>query len=86
MYPYLLTLEILFDNESDTQVVYDSIYIESKAKLTDRSITEISKEKNKIILIVKAKDITALRAAVNSYLRLLNLVIKIQENIKEELN
>jgi len=86
MYPYLLTLEILFDNESDTQVVYDSIYIESKAKLTDRSTTKISKEKNKIILIIKAKDITALRAAVNSYLRLLNLVVKIQENIKEELN
>ena len=53
MYPYLLTLEILFDNESDTQVVYDSIYIESKAKLTDRSTTKISKEKNKIILIIK---------------------------------
>ena len=43
----------------------------------DRFSASVSAEKGKLLIHVKAKDATALRAALNSYLRILQAVEKV---------
>lgn len=83
MYPYHLTLEINFDSSDDAKIIYETLKVETKVNISDRSFAEINLKSNKIFLVINAKDITALRAAITSYMRLLNAAISTYEKIQE---
>lgn len=47
---------------------------ETKVTITPRSKVQIQREKNSLRLCFKAKDTSALRAVINSYLRFVQLI------------
>ena len=46
---------------------------------TDRFKVKVEPRKNELYIQIEAKDLTAARAAINSYLRLINTVKEIEE-------
>jgi tRNA threonylcarbamoyladenosine modification (KEOPS) complex Pcc1 subunit len=62
------TFTFTFDTPTEAQVVTEAIQPEITDKLPKTRL-ELSLKKNTLTLIIKAKDISSLRAACNSYLR-----------------
>ncbi len=56
-----------------------SIAIESKSYEMPRSQVKVTYEKNFLVMKMKAKDLSALRAATNTYLRWIILCCKLLE-------
>ncbi|MFH1752109.1 MAG: KEOPS complex subunit Pcc1 [archaeon] len=75
-FEFVLKLE---SKKTNFKTVLESIKPETNNKHEKRSIIKFKKLEQGIILNIKALDLTALRAAVNSYLRLINVSIKMQE-------
>ena len=63
----------------DPKAVYDALLPESGEG--KRFSSTIRLEGKKVVISIEAKDATALRAALNSYLRLLSLLSDIEERI-----
>jgi len=63
-----MTATLVIESPS-TQQFYDSIACEKS--FTERSQVSIKLEKNRLVVEIRAKDFNALRAAANSYLRML---------------
>lgn len=62
--------------ESDkAEIIYNSLKVESKND-TDRTKVSINIKDDELILSVTAKDIAALRAALNSYIRWMDVALK----------
>ncbi len=53
--------------------------IEQETEFRKRGRAEISREESTIMINVEADDIVALRATVNSYLRLLQIIKNVEE-------
>ncbi|MEM2272987.1 MAG: KEOPS complex subunit Pcc1 [Candidatus Bathyarchaeia archaeon] len=62
------TLRIKYPSEREADVVYKAIQPETKVVLRYRTRINITRSGKRIILTFEAKDTTALRASVNSYL------------------
>ncbi|MHA1130234.1 MAG: KEOPS complex subunit Pcc1 [Candidatus Helarchaeota archaeon] len=56
------------NNEIIAKNFFDSLYPETKAGLTDRSAISITRKNTILKFFITAKDITAFRATLNSYL------------------
>ncbi|RLG90355.1 hypothetical protein DRO34_05755 [Candidatus Bathyarchaeota archaeon] len=74
-------IKIDFACERKAKTVFAALKPETLSQPTQRSNVEISLEGKKLVLIVKARDTTALRAAVNAYLRWVDSVQKVLEVI-----
>ena len=59
---------IKFDNSSTAEIVFHSLQPESLNDLTDRSSVLMEQVNDSIRFVIAAKDITAFRATLNSYL------------------
>ena len=59
----------------------DLVYkaLEPEIKNTKRFEVKVSPEKEALKISVEAKDVTALKAAINSYLRLIELTANVRE-------
>lgn len=77
-------IKIRFETEKQVESIFKALEPESKKSPTTRSKVEIMKKKRDILLIVRAKDIVALRAALNSHLRFLKAWKKIIKIIETE--
>ncbi len=64
---YKCTIEV---SPRDPEAVMKALMMD---EAYDRSSTSIEREGGKVFIKISAKDITALRAAVNDYLRLLRV-------------
>ncbi len=62
-----IDIEMAFKTEKESGVVYGALKPEIKSE--DRTETSLRKDRNKIYLKITARDMTALRASVNSYFR-----------------
>lgn len=65
--------EVEFENNTDAEIIYNSILPEIKSEKEVRSQSEIILDNNKIIIKIKSLDIVSLRASINSYVRWINL-------------
>jgi len=63
-------LELAYDEESLARVVERSVAREVGAIDDERSRTTVSREGSVVAFTVRARDLTALRAATNTWLRL----------------
>lgn len=75
-------IQIRFETEKQVESIFNALKPESRKSPSTRSQVEILKRKKDILLIIKAKDTVALRAALNTHLRFLKAwkkVIKIIE-------
>lgn len=74
-------LSAAFNTDKDAGVVFDALFPEMGGKHEKRSKTTLSKQGNVVFLKVSAMDKKALRASINSYLKLLDLSIQSLEVI-----
>jgi tRNA threonylcarbamoyladenosine modification (KEOPS) complex Pcc1 subunit len=70
----------VFDLEEEARIVFESLMPEIKHKIPKTNI-DISISKNMFLINFKAKDISSLRAACNSYLRWINTAIKVKNTV-----
>ena len=81
-YGALANVEVELKDEEMCEVVYKALLPETMSKVTERSKASVRRLGAKIFLTIHAKDTTALRAAMNSYLRFLKVVIDLYDNLK----
>jgi len=68
-----------FESES-AHLLYDAVKPETDEGVSGRSVAEVWSEGDRILALwVCAEDISALRAALNTWLRLINIAKEMQE-------
>ncbi len=68
-YRYEIRLKIEFPDGKAAEVCYKALLPESKTPPTKRAVAEVRREGRHVQVLIKATDVTALRASINSYLR-----------------
>ena len=76
-------IRLNFSSEKQLKVVLEALKPETRRPLTRRSKVQMESEGNSLTLNFKASDTSALRAAINSYLRWILLTKTILESISE---
>ncbi|USS41372.1 KEOPS complex subunit Pcc1 [Thermococcus aggregans] len=72
-------IEIEFPSEEIAKVVYESVLFEHKTVPYRRSKVDFSLRENKIVMEFTAKDNSALRGTLNSYLRWIKVALDVVE-------
>lgn len=76
-------IRLNFSSEKQLKVVLEALKPETKTSSTRRSKVQMKGEGNSLTLNFKARDTSALRAAVNSYLRWILLTKTVLESVSE---
>ncbi len=71
-------IRLSFSSEKKLQVVLQALKPETETSSTPRSKVDLKTEDQSLILEFRAKDTSALRAATNSYLRLIGVAMNLQ--------
>lgn len=61
-------LEIELENEQEARVLFDALFPETQSVPSDRAETNVSVDGHLLRIEIRASDLTALRAAMNSFL------------------
>ena len=72
-----------FSSEKQLKVVLEALRPEIETSVTSRSKVEMKAEGPGLILEFRARDTSALRAAFNSYLRLIGVAMNLQKLTEE---
>jgi tRNA threonylcarbamoyladenosine modification (KEOPS) complex Pcc1 subunit len=67
-------ISINFDSEDITNLVYQSILPEIQSHRYDRSQVSLLEKKQKIVVIIKAQDVSAANASISSILRWISMI------------
>jgi len=78
------TSRISFKDENTCKIIADSLEIETKNLVNDRAVVTINVDKKDLFLLIKAKDSVSARAAMNSYLKLIDVSLKVLQKTTEE--
>jgi tRNA threonylcarbamoyladenosine modification (KEOPS) complex Pcc1 subunit len=76
-------IRLNFSSEKQLKVVLEALKPETKTSSTRRSKVQMKGEGNSLTLNFRARDTSALRAAVNSYLRWILLTKTVLESVSE---
>jgi tRNA threonylcarbamoyladenosine modification (KEOPS) complex Pcc1 subunit len=68
-----------FSSQKQLKVVLDALKPETKTSSTHRSKVNMIPKNQFLVLDFRAKDTSALRAAINSYLRLIGVAVNLQK-------
>ena len=68
-----------FSSEKQLKVVLGALRPETETSSTSRSKVHMNSEAQSLVLEFRAKDTSALRAAMNSYLRLIGVAMNLQK-------
>lgn len=74
-------IEIPFESKKTAEIILSALRPETKSGPSDRATTQVSLRDSVLIIQVEAGDITALRAAMNSYIAWVSACIKSIEQI-----
>lgn len=80
-----IQMKFFLDNKDETTIIYNALVRETYYNPNNRAITKINQLENSIEIIVEAKDPVSARAAINSYLRWLELSQEIVEIAKSSI-
>ena len=72
-------IRLNFSSERQLEVVLQALKPETETSSTNRSEVHMTVEGQRLFLDFRAKDTSALRAAVNSYLRLIGVAMDLQK-------
>ncbi|MHA1109957.1 MAG: KEOPS complex subunit Pcc1 [Promethearchaeota archaeon] len=75
------SLSLKFDTEEDATIFYTSFMPEHGTIPRKRTEVALEQSKENIIFTIKAKDVTAFRATINSILQFGNIVFKVIEKV-----
>jgi tRNA threonylcarbamoyladenosine modification (KEOPS) complex Pcc1 subunit len=76
-------VRLIFSSEKQLQAVLHALKPETETSSTSRSKVQLKTENQTLILAFKATDTSALRAAMNSYLRLIGVAMNLQKFAEE---
>ena len=76
-------IRLNFSSEKQLNVVLGALRPETETSSTPRSKVHMKTEDQSLILEFRARDTSALRAAINSYLRLIGVAMNLQSLIDE---
>jgi tRNA threonylcarbamoyladenosine modification (KEOPS) complex Pcc1 subunit len=76
-------IRLNFSSEKQMKVVLEALKPETETSATSRSKVQIKAEGHGLVLKFKATDTSALRAALNSYLRLIGVAMNLQKLTEE---
>jgi len=76
-------IRLNFSSEKQLQVVLQALRPETETSATPRSKVHMKTEDQSLILEFRARDTSALRASMNSYLRLIGVAMNLQKFTKE---
>jgi tRNA threonylcarbamoyladenosine modification (KEOPS) complex Pcc1 subunit len=62
-------------------IVEESLIPEAEHPISQRSNVEIKAEKERLMISMEASDVTALRAAFNSYLRWVEAIVNVVDSV-----
>jgi tRNA threonylcarbamoyladenosine modification (KEOPS) complex Pcc1 subunit len=62
------TIRLEFPNNRRSSAIYEALEVETHTRLAGRSEVKVNREGRTLTLVFEAKDTSALRAALNSYL------------------
>ena len=71
-----------FSSEKQLNVVLQALKPETETSFTHRSKVHMTTEDQSLVLDFRATDTSALRAAMNSYLRLISVAMNLQKLIE----
>ena len=74
-------VRVKLPSKEQLEIVFKALEPETRSAPTKRSKVKIEKSDQQLILKLEAKDTTALRAALNSYLRWLGLTLTILDTL-----
>jgi len=76
-------IRLNFSSEKQLKVVLEALKPETRTPATHRSKVQIMSEGNSLTLSFEATDTSALRAAINSYLRWIHLAKTVVKSVNE---
>ncbi|MEM2341957.1 MAG: KEOPS complex subunit Pcc1 [Candidatus Bathyarchaeia archaeon] len=77
-------LRLEFPTEKEAEIISRSIWPETESAAKYRSKVKAIRESNRIMLIFESKDMTSLRASINSYLNWIMLLRNIYGFLEDQ--
>lgn len=77
-------IRLTMRSERQLEAMVDALTPEVERQVGTRSKVTLSSEKTTLVLSVEAEDTSALRAALNSYLRWANSALNVMESVTQE--
>jgi len=71
---FLFEARLFFPSEKEAEIALKAISVEKMSAVEKRSQTSMQTNKNFLTLKISAGDATALKASLNSYIKLISLV------------
>ena len=72
-----MVVNLELENEKICTLLYETLVLESGYNPNDRAQVSMEKESNKLILKILAKDSISARAAINSFMKWINVSLQI---------
>ena len=79
-----MLVNIRLEDEITCNLLFDAIALESSYNPNERAQADLMREKDMLILKIKAKDSISARASINSFLKWMNLSLQIISMSKNE--
>ncbi|MCK5266213.1 MAG: hypothetical protein KAJ36_00670 [Candidatus Thorarchaeota archaeon] len=76
-------IEIPLESERIAKILYSALLPETEAIPSERATTTVSMKGSSLIVEIVANDLTAMRAALNSYIAWISACMKTIESIDE---
>jgi len=76
------TVRLKFPRKEQLSAVFEALKPETRSAVTRRSRVKVKREDETLMLIFEAKDTSALRAALSSYLHWVRLTRDVLETVK----
>ena len=81
-----LKIQLLFNSVIEAKSVYYALLPETIKPPTERSKTIVNLNGRKIYIQIYARDLTSIRAAFNSYMRMVNGITECLKLVNEHVN
>ena len=75
------TLEIPLESEQLANILYTALLPETESIPSDRATTSVSVKGSSLVVEITANDLTAMRAALNSYVAWISACMKTMDSI-----
>ncbi|TFG96611.1 hypothetical protein E4H12_10680 [Candidatus Thorarchaeota archaeon] len=76
-------LEIPLDSEKIANIIYSALLPETESIPSDRATTSVSVKGSSLVVEIVANDLTAMRAAINSYIAWISACLRTIDSIDE---
>ncbi|MCW4019909.1 MAG: KEOPS complex subunit Pcc1 [Candidatus Bathyarchaeota archaeon] len=77
-------VRLRFPSATEARMIQTALEPETESSVTHRSSVQVTRDGRSLTLVFEAKDTTALRASINSYLSWLQLLTSIHDTIESQ--